>query len=176
MTDTDTSTQSGAAELPAIFSPEDSLETLWVKAYQGEVLGEILFGGIADQLDATDPERARKMRVLATLECKTKEAAAPALQRAGLSIEPDPGTVALAASLVETTAAVPWLDIMGSFGTITSQYRDLYARIGELDPSEIETSSMLVSHELALAAFGRKEIAGDLEGSLAEIEALPHLQ
>ncbi len=169
-------TETHTYDAPAIFSPQDSLESLWVKAYQGEVLGEILFGGIADQLAASEPERASKMRVLAILERSTKEATAPALQRAGISTEPDPETVALAESLVEATAAVPWLDIMGSFGTITAQYRALYARIGELDPSEIETSDLLVAHELALAEFGRKEIAGDLKGSLAEIEALPHLQ
>jgi hypothetical protein len=158
----------------SIFSSDDSLETLWIKAYQGEVLGEILFKGIADQLE--DPERARKMRVLGRLECKTKEAAAPALQRAGISTEPDPETVSLAEALIESTAQVPWDDIMGSFGTITAQYREMYARIGELDPSEIETSDMLVAHELALASFGRLELAGDLTGSLDEIEALPHLQ
>jgi hypothetical protein len=158
----------------SIFSPDDSLETLWIKAYQGEILGEILFNGIADHLD--DPDRARKMRVLGRLERRTKEAAAPALQRAGISTEPDPDTVSLAEALVESTAQVPWDDIMGSFGTITAQYREMYARIGELDPSEIETSDMLVAHELALASFGRLELAGDLTGSLDEIEALPHLQ
>ena len=77
------------APLPEpIFSPEDGLEELWVKAYQGEVLGEALFGGIAEQLD--DPEHAAKMRVLATLERRTKEATAPALERAGVPTEPDP--------------------------------------------------------------------------------------
>ncbi len=72
-----------------LFTPEDGIAELWVKAYQGEVLGELLFGGIADQLD--DPDQAAKMRVLATLERRTKEAAAPALERAGLSTDPDPG-------------------------------------------------------------------------------------
>jgi hypothetical protein len=168
MTDTD-------AGIPNdIFSLSDSLETLWVKAYQGEILGEVLFGGIAEQL--TDPERARKMRALATLERKTKEAAAPALRRAGLSTEPDPEMVSLATALVEATAQMPWNDIMGSFGPITSQYRAMYARIGELDPSEKETSDMLVAHELALASFARLELEGDTEHSLSEIEALPHLR
>jgi hypothetical protein len=170
MTDTDTS-----AYVPNdVYSLEDSLDTLWVKAYQGEVLGEVLFGGIADQLN--DPEQARKMRALATLERKTKEAAAPALARAGLSTEPDPEMVSLATSLVEATAKMPWADIMGSFGPITAQYRAMYARIGVLNPDEIETSDMLVAHEVALASFGSKELAGDVEGSLSEIEALPHLQ
>jgi hypothetical protein len=170
-----TDTQAEATDTPdAIFTPEDSLETLWTRAYQGEILGEILFGGIADHLH--DVDRARKMRVLATLERRTKEAVAPALERAGLPTAPDPETVSLATALVDSTAQVPWDDIMGSFGTITAQYRALYTRIGELDPSEIETADLLVAHELALASFGRKELAGDLGGSLDDIEALPHLQ
>ena len=69
MVDTD------AAPPQPLFSPEDGIADLWVKAYQGEVLGEILFGGIAAHLD--DPDQAAKMRVLATLERRTKEAAAP---------------------------------------------------------------------------------------------------
>ena len=40
------------------------------------------------------------MRVLATLERRTKEAAAPALERAGVSTEPDPEMEAMAAALM----------------------------------------------------------------------------
>ena len=50
-----------------------------------EVLGEILFGGIGHPR----PDQAAKMRVLATLERRTKEAAGPALERAGLSTDPE---------------------------------------------------------------------------------------
>jgi hypothetical protein len=159
-----------------IFSPDDTLETLWIKAYQGEVLGEVLFGGIAAQLEADEPERARKMRVLEKLERRTKEAAAPALERAGISTEPDPQNVSVGETLVQASAGLPWSDIVGAIEPITGQYLNLYRRIGQLDPAEIETANLLVAHELALAAFGRKEVEGDLEGSLDEIEALPHLQ
>jgi hypothetical protein len=160
----------------SIFSEDDSLETLWIKAYQGEVLGEILFAGIAALFEAEDPERGRKMRVLEKLERRTKEAAAPALERAGISTEPDPENVSVAEMLVQGTAGMPWSDIVGAIEPITGQYLELYRRIGQLDPSEIETADLLVAHELALAAFGRKEVAGDLDGSLDEIEALAHLQ
>jgi hypothetical protein len=159
---------------PPIFSPDEPLEALWIRSYQGEVLGEILFAGIAAQVG--DPEQARKMRVLSTLERKTKEAIVPALERAGISTDPDPGMVSAAEALVEATASVPWLDVMGSFEAITTQYTALYVRIGELDPAERETSELLVAHEQALQEFGRRELAGDGAGSLTRIEALPHLQ
>lgn len=75
-----------------IFSPDDGLAQLWTKAYQGEVLGQLLFAGIAEQHG--DPDQAAKMRMLATLEQRTKKAVAPALQRAGVCTQPDPEVVA----------------------------------------------------------------------------------
>jgi hypothetical protein len=168
-----TDTQTDPTPNP-VFSLDDSLETLWIKAYQAEILGEILFNGIADA--QTDEERARQMRVLGKLEQCTARAMLPALERAGISSEPDPDNVALANALVEGTATATWEDILGSFGTITKQFSEMYERIGLLDPSEKETSEMLVAHEAALAAFGRLELAGEHETSLQQIEALPHLQ
>jgi hypothetical protein len=166
-----TETQADAPD--AIFSPDDSLEALWIKAYQGEVLGQLLFAGIAEQ--QSDPARAAKMRVLSTLERRTKEAMAPALERAGISTEDDPETVSVAEMLIEATAAIPWAETMASFGPITAQYSALYRRIGELDPSERATADLLVAHEAALAAFAGAEAGGQSVGTLAEIEALPHM-
>ena len=47
MTHADTDTE-------PLFSPEDGLDELWVKAYQGEVSGEIVFGAPATFGDPTD--------------------------------------------------------------------------------------------------------------------------
>jgi hypothetical protein len=159
---------------PSIFSPEDSVETLWIRSYQGEILGEVLFGRIAEQL--SDPDRQRKMQVLSTLERRTKEAVAPALERAGISTEPDPETVSTAEALAEGSASLAWLDLMASFEPITTQYAAMYVRIGELDPTEQATADLLVAHELALRDFGRQEIAGAVDDSLKAIEALDHMQ
>jgi hypothetical protein len=178
MTDTDaiTDTADDAQSAPGfeqIFSPDDSLDVLWVKAYQGEVLGEALFGRIADQL--ADEEHAAKMRVLATLERRTKEAIAPALERAGLSTEPDPDSLSTAEALAGA-AETPWQDLLATFEPITSQFCAMYRRIGELDPSESAASALLVAHELALRNFARAEIAGETATSLDEVNALAHMQ
>jgi hypothetical protein len=170
MTDT-TADQTG---IPAIFSADDKVEKLWIQAYQGEVLGEILFARIAEQSD--DPDHTRKMDVLSLLERKTKEALVPSLQRAGISTKPDPDTVSTAQALAEATASIAWNDIMGSFEAITTQFLDLYVRIGELDPTEKGASDLLVAHEVALRDFARLELAGDVDGSLSAIAALPHMQ
>ncbi len=172
MPDTHAETDTGTSPEP-IFSLTDGIEELWVKAYQGEVLGQALFDGIADQL--ADPEPARKMRVLATLERRTKEATAPALERAGISTEPDPETLATAAALIPGAAGLAWSELMASIEPITGQYIPLYERIGELNPAEQATAELLVAHEKALRDFGRTELAGDAATSLDAINALAHM-
>ncbi len=170
MSDTGTDAQSPPVPSP-IFSSEDALEELWVKAYQGEVLGEALFGRIADRLD--DPDHAAKMRVLSTLERKTKEAIAPSLERAGLSTDADPEMLALADALA---VDMVWTEFLAATESITKQYIPLYVRIGELDPSEQPASDLLVAHEAALRAFARAELAGDAATSLDAINALAHMR
>ena len=147
---------------------------MWVKAYQGEVLGELLFGGIAEQL--ADPDQAAKMRVLATLERRTKEATAPALERAGIPTDPDPEMQVMATVLIPGALAMTWSDLMATIGPITEQYIPLYQRIGELSPAERETADLLVAHEVALREFARAEVAGDRVGSLEPITALAHMR
>jgi hypothetical protein len=178
MTDTDAATDTaGSGQSPQdfqqIFSPDDPLDVLWVKAYQGEVLGEALFDRMADQID--DEEHKSKMRVLAKLERRTKESIAPALERAGLSTEPDPESLSTA-EVLSSAASTPWKDLLGTFEPITSQFCAMYRRIGELDPSESEMSELLVAHELALRNFARAEIAGDTGTSLDQINALAHMR
>ena len=140
---------------------------------QGEVLGEALFGAIADRLD--DAEHARKMRVLAMLELRTKEAVAPALDRAGISTAPDPEMLGLAEALAPDSASKSWEEVMVSLEAITGQFIPLYERIAELDPSEREAAALLVAHEAALRDFARAELAGDTATSLDPVSALAHM-
>jgi hypothetical protein len=170
MTDTDAT---GTQDFQQIFSEDDPLDVLWVKAYQGEVLGEALFGRMADLMD--DEDHVAKMRVLAELERRTKEAIAPALERAGLPTAPEDESLQTAEAL-SGAASTPWKDLMATFEPITSQFCAMYRRIGELDPSEKEASDLLVAHELALRAFASAEIAGDTVTSLDPINALAHMQ
>ena len=156
------------------FSPDDDAGTLLAKAYQGEVLGEILFGGMAARTE--DASRRAKLEVLTTLERRTKEAMVPAMERHGVSTERDPGSVHAAEVLVEATATMAWSDVWASTEAITAQFVALYERIGEVDPAERDIVTLLVAHERALCDFARKELAGEAEGSLAAIDALPHMQ
>jgi hypothetical protein len=167
------------ASTESMFTPDDAIESLWVKAYDGEVIGEVLFARMAERVDG--PDRAHKMQVLSTMERRTREEMVTSMERAGLPTEPKPATVAEAEALADALADVSWSDFMASFEPITTQYAAMYARIGELDPAERATADLLVAHEMALREFGRLELAGAGAGtesgqSLAAIEALPHLQ
>jgi hypothetical protein len=156
----------------AVFSPDDDLETLWFKAYQGEVSGETLFASIARVTE--DPEIRRKMELLARLERKTRQACMPAMVRNGFPTDPDPQTLKNAEVLGEVAASMPWADLMASFEPITSQFVVLYKRIGEVSEADRAESELLVAHENALLEFARREIAGRRDSS-EPIEALPHM-
>jgi hypothetical protein len=156
------------------FSPEDSVGTLLLKAYRGEVTGEILFGTVAAGLE--DPERKRKFEALTKLEARTREACLPALRRHGVPTEPDRETVEGSKVLAEAVAAMSWEDLLSSFAPITSQFLLLYHRIGEISEEDRDISQLLVDHEHALRLFADRELRGETESSLEAIESLPHLQ
>jgi hypothetical protein len=155
------------------FGDLDDLAALWIKAYQGEVSGEILFGGVGTRSD--DPDHRRKMDVLRLLEARTKEACVPAMVRNGLPTDPDPKTVSEAEALAEALAPLPWADFMAAFEPITTEFLAVYHRIGELSETDRAESELLVAHEEALREFARRELAGRTDDSLALIEVLPHM-
>jgi hypothetical protein len=171
MTDTQHQRAGGAG---TIFTPDDQVETLWVKSYQGEIMGEIFFERIAER--TADTDQRLKMGVLSRLERRTGAALVPALGRAGISTDVDPATLTDAESLADAVAALSWAELMATFEPVTTQFAAMYARIGELDPSEQDTADLLVAHELALREFARQELAGNGDGSLQAINALAHMQ
>ena len=141
------------------------------------MLGERLFGRLAEHLEARhEAEHAAKMRVLATLERLTKEAVAPALEKAGISTEPDAEMLGAADALADGSRESTWEQVMGSFEGITGQFIGLYERIAELDPAERAASELLVAHEVALRDFARAELAGQGATSLDPINALAHMR
>jgi hypothetical protein len=171
MDDAQETVEAGAPS--AVFSPDDDLATLWFKAYQGEVSGETLFATVAALTE--DPDHRHKMEVLTQLEARTKEACVPAMDRNGLSSDPDDQTVTDARALGEAAATLPWTDFLGAFESITTQFLALYERIGEVAAADKAESELLVAYEIALREFARREIAGRTDDSLELIEALAHM-
>ncbi len=172
MDDTQGATDTSAPN--AVFSPDDDLATLWSKAYQGEVSGEVLFGAVADRSD--DPDHRKKLEVLRHLEVRTRQACVPAMERNGFPTDPDPQTVKDAEALAEVAATLSWSDFLGAFESITTQFLALYRRIGEVAEADRAESELLVAHEEALREFARRELAGRTDDSLELIEVLPHMR
>jgi hypothetical protein len=150
-------------------------EQLWTESYQGEVLGETLFGRLAERRD--DPEQRRLLEVLTLLERSTKELAEPLLERKGYPRGDTAATVAQASELAEGLVDVPWEQFLASFEPVTKEFLAKYHRILELtdDESERAVAEAYVAHEHALCAFARRALGQEAGEPLAEILALPHV-
>jgi hypothetical protein len=168
-------TATGAPSPTSVFSPDDDLPTLWIRAYQGEVSGERLFGRLAERVE--EPDHRHKLDVLRLLEARTRAALVPAMEHQGLPTDPDPQVEHHAETLADGAASLPWSDLLAAFEPITTQFIGLYERIGELARDEDQAvAALLVAHEEALREFARRELAGRGEDSLHLITALPHMR
>jgi hypothetical protein len=150
-------------------------EELWVESYQGEVLGEALFGSLAQS--EQDPERRAQLEVLTVLENATKLLAEPVFDNRGLDRGDTAGTIAQAADLAAALAEVSWEDFLRSFEAITTEFLAKYVQLVDLAPddAELKVAEAYVAHELALAAFARRALGQEHGEPLELILALPHV-
>jgi hypothetical protein len=148
---------------------------LWVESYQGEVLGEALFGRLAQQQG--DPQRRHQLEVLTLLERTTKELAEPLFDGRALDRGDSAATLTAAAELGDALADVPWEDFLASIGPITVEFLAKYHRLVELatDGAERAIAEAYVAHEQALAAFARRALGQEDGEPLELVLALPHV-
>lgn len=149
-------------------------EQLWVESYQGEVLGEALFGLLASRQQ--DPVRRRQLEVLTVLERATKELAEPVLAARGLTGGDTEATVASATTMADAAARLSWEQLLGSIEPVTVQFLSKYKELVTLsEGAERSVAEAYVAHERALASFARRCL-GEEEGEpLERILALPHV-
>jgi hypothetical protein len=148
---------------------------LWVESYQGEVLGEALFGSLA--ASQQDPVRRRQLEVLTLLEKATKELAEPVFERRQLDRGDTAATLVSAAGLTDAVAGMSWEEFLGSFEGITTEFLAKYRALVELssDDFERQIAEAYVAHEEALAAFARRALGSEPGDPLELIIALPHV-
>ncbi len=148
---------------------------LWVESYQGEVLGEALFGTMAERED--QPERRRQLEVLTLLERATKELAEPVFERRGLDRGDTEKTLADAAELADVVAQMTWHEFLASIPPVTINFLAKYRQLVDLaaDPHEREIAEAYVAHEQALAAFAHRCLGEEAGDPLERILALPHV-
>jgi hypothetical protein len=150
-------------------------EELWVESYQGEVLGEALFGLLADRQQ--DSLRKHQLEVLTLLERATKELGEPVLRRRDLDLGDTAATIATAKGYADAVADLPWDKFLGSFGPVTAEFLAKYRQLVDLaeDEDERAIAEAYVAHEEALAAFARRALGSEPGEPLDEILALPHV-
>ncbi|MCV7257964.1 hypothetical protein [Mycobacterium shimoidei] len=153
-----------------VSAPSDEAVRLWVESYQGEVLGEAYFAGMAKRV--TDPVLREKVDLLRCLERSTKELLEPVIKRLGVAAEPDQAILDAAGNVAD----VEYLPMLQTFATAAAEYLGRYTRLRKLvEPSDAAIVDQLIAHELAFELFARRELAGDSDDSTEPIRALSHV-
>ena len=152
-----------------------SAADLWVESYQGEVLGEALFGAMAAR--ETDAEHRAQLEMLTLLERATKELAEPVFEQRGLDRGDTAATLATAAQFADALGQASWEDFLGSLAPVTAEFLEKYNQLVDLatDDAERDVALAYVAHEQALAAFGRRGLGQETGDPLELILALPHV-
>lgn len=154
----------------SVNTASDEAVRLWVESYQGEVLGEAYFAGMAKRI--TDPALREKVELLTCLERSTKELLEPVVKRLGVEAEPDQAMVDAAGNVTD----VEYLPMLESFIAAAAEYLGRYTRLRSLvEPSDASIVDQLIAHELAFELFARRELAGDNNNSTEPIRALSHV-
>jgi hypothetical protein len=150
-------------------------DELWVESYQGEVLGEALFGLLGSR--ERDSEHRRQLEILTLLERATKELADPIFEQRALNCGDTAATVAAATEMADAVAGLTWEEFLGSFEPVITQFLVRYRQLVELavDETEREIAEAYVAHEEALAVFVRRALGQEEGEPLQAILALPHV-
>ena len=151
------------------------VQGLWVEAYQGEVLGEALFGYLAER--ETDPERRRVLEAMTTLERATKDLAAPVFARHGWELGDVEATRQGVLASAAQVAEMPWDDFLRSIPPVADTYLVKYRQlVADVDDAEDRAvAEAYVEHELALVACARRALGEEDGDALEPILALPHV-
>jgi hypothetical protein len=149
--------------------------TLWRESYQGEVLGETLFGTLAAH--EQDEERRHQLEVLTVLETATKDIAEPLFDRPGMDRGDLEMTVSAAKQFAEGAMASKWEDFAGAVLAATGTFLEKYHALVDQasDDEERQIAEAYVAHEEALATWARRAMGTEPGDALEEILALPHV-
>src|SRR4051812_11338637 len=99
---------------------EQEFGELLVLAYQGEVLGEELFGRLAERQD--DDDRRRKLLTVQRMEAATKERVRSLLEELDVEGGDDSQSRAAGAQAAEAFGGRSWNELMATLGPATESY------------------------------------------------------
>ena len=138
--------------------------------YQGEIIGEALFGRMLDFYD--DPIAHYKVALMLQLETETKARLRPAMLELGVDLrelnESREAGLTMAASL----AGKPWLEAMKILYEALLPFVERYTAIAANAPARYrDLAQSMVRHETSLLRFAECESTGDTASSTADIIA-----
>jgi hypothetical protein len=150
-------------------------DELWIESYQGEVLGEALFGLLAERQE--DPTRRHQLEVLVLLEHSTKVLAEPVLDGRRLDRSDSAESLSAARAFADALGSVSWQDFAASILPVTEEFLGKYREMVALaaDRAELDVARAYVAHEEALATFARRASGQESGDPLEAVLALPHV-
>ena len=142
-----------------------------MQAYQGEVRGEAGFTTQAER--ATNPDEARKWRVLARLETVTKGRLKPLLEAHGLDTAEDEAQRRRGIERGIARAELGWDQALQAMAKSLPHFIELYGRLEAMAPTQDRDGmAFLMAHEIALLDFVERELNGESDAATAPILAL----
>jgi hypothetical protein len=135
------------------------------QGYQGEVYGEVLYRAIAAA--QTDPEHARKWRVLVDLEIVTKANMRTLVARLGGDVTEQPYWLDRAHDDIPKYTRLDWRGLMLQFQDELGKVIEEYAALEtDCPPEDAAALRLLTEHEEVTKEFVERELAGRTADSL----------
>ena len=146
----------------------DEYRTLLAEAYKGELLGDAMFGCLADQETGDDAE---KLRALQRVEATTAAQLRPLVLAADAVVTADDEATARSQGAQIAEAGIPWDAFMKAMHDGLPPYLASFVRLRSIAPDPSDPALVaLVNHEQAINAFIELELAGNADRSLAVLQ------
>src|SRR5208337_3702292 len=143
-----------------------------VELYQGESMGEVLFGELLRT--AENDDQRYKLGTLLQMESETKVRLRPWLFRHRLDLSGDAAVRAEGLSIAENLGRMIWLQkITAMHDAMRDRIIPRYKEIAAIAPAEDqEMARSMVEHESALLEMARREMSGMADRSAEPVVAL----
>ena len=149
---------------------DEEFARLLVWAYRGELVGEAMFGALADAWAIEG--RGEQMLVLAELERRMALALVPLLRRYSLDGGDDERSRRTGRESAAAIAGKGWDDFLKQSAPATDAALARYHRLRDLAPDPDRVIDELIAHEEALQAYAVAEMIGDAGRSLEPVRAV----
>jgi hypothetical protein len=144
-------------------------EDLLLDAYRGELLGESLFGAMAD----TEPDDARreKLRALEAVEARTASRLQVLIETSRIDAGDEQAPRADGLRLVEGMGDQPWLPFLENVRRALPAFLANFERLRSIGAPDDPILAELVAHEQAIDRFAELEGEGRSAEALAVLGA-----